>query len=183
MKVSQGHENQQQNIIFMDELVRNFKTLSSKSILGVKVLETKATTEFLTVDLFIGEENICNLLVENTISSLKLAAIKERVKLVQGETEFNGILVNYNNKQNVNNMGSRFGLGISVINESMLNYIDELSVGWTDLSQKLAGKSKSNVNSVDMVVMMAPLPIAMVDYLQLKQKFGRVSGGILFYFK
>ncbi len=143
----------------MEELVRSFKSLTSKSVLSVKVIDGVKNI----VDLFVGEVNICELLVESVVSSLKQAGVVERVREIKEEAEFSGVVVNY--RLNL----SRFGTEVRVVNELMLTMIEELSVGWTDF------QSGGRCVDMDRVVQVAKMPGVLASCLQTKQKFGRVS--------
>ncbi len=145
------------NII--NELIECFKSMTSKSVLSVNVIDG---TDNL-VDIFICSKNICDLLVENTINNMKQAEIIERGKNVVKELEFSGRVVNY--ELNL----CRFGTEIRTVNESVLKFIEQSSISWTDCA------NNSRSDDVRMVVKVARIPELLTRFFQTKQKFGRVS--------
>ena len=147
-----------------NQLVKNFEKLTSKSSLRVKVIEKinlKNDFSVLLVDVFIGEENICNLLVRHTINSLKQSRISENINLIKTEKEFDAVIVNYEPYTN----GTQFGLEIKLQNELLLKSVNEMSKNWTITETKFGEE----------IVSMAILPDILLKIFNVNIKYGRVS--------
>lgn len=121
-------------------------------------------TPTLLVDLFIGDENICNLLIENTINCLKQDKISNEINMIKKEHDFNGIIINY--KPLVED-GAKFAFECNVQNELVLDLVNELSTSWNDLNA-------SKPNDGDSVISMANIPKFLTKALQIEHKYGRV---------
>ena len=152
-----------------DQLAKSFKSLTSKSKLKVNVIKREMPTNeqpapTLVVDLFIGDENICNLLIENTINCLKQDKISTEINMIKKENDFNGIIINY---KPIIDDGAKFAFECNIQNELVLDLVNELSTSWNDLNA-------SKPNDGDSVISMANIPDFLVKALKIKPKHGRV---------
>ena len=165
-KLKSWLKQQQNSVESIESLLKTFKKLVSKSKVVAKVLKRNHhktnKDESDLVDLFIGQDNICDLLVLNSISITKpiqIATIDSTTQLdtnTQSDcSDFDSFVINLNKfKQN--------SIEIKLINESIVRSMDNLCT------------RTSNQSKCDELYSLAPIPDPIRVKFALKNRFGRV---------
>jgi hypothetical protein len=165
-KLKSWLKQQQKDDDSIESLLKTFKKLVSKSKVVAKVLKRNHQKmnrdESDLVDLFIGQDNICDLLVLNSISITKpiqIATIDSTTQLdtnTQSDcSDFDSFVINLNKfKQN--------SIEIKLINESIVRSLDNSCTRTSDQSK------------CDELYSLAPIPDPIRVKFALKNKFGRV---------
>ena len=149
------------------ELQKCFKKITSKSKIKLKVIKElniqpkngeniHVKPPALLVDAFLGDENICDSLLGNTlISHQSSLQIFERKKSEKKEIYFEGYLIEL---KPLNKTAIHSSYEINIQNKSVLNLIEELSTNFSNLSDSSSRRNNLAKESLIGLFGFAPLP-------------------------
>lgn len=162
-----------------DDLKKCFKRLTSKSKIKLKVIkETNIETRngelnhirppALLVDAFLGDENICDSLLVNTMISYQPKTLLPDVKLNETkEKDFDGYLIN------MKSFDKLTLFEVNVQNQSVLKLIDDLFQNFNNINDCSSHNlEEKNINGP---FCFAPLPEHLVESYKLKNPYSRVA--------
>ena len=147
-------------------LVKCLKTLTSKSHVEVRVIKSSKNGKSL-VDLFIGNDNVCDNLVLDAISlhkPIQIHSIDTSQSNKDSPTELDVYLIGLDEAQFFSS--KRNLTQIKVLHATMLKLVDSSSVLTAFLAKKQYAK--------DDLYCLAPLPRLFKDNFALKNAYGRV---------
>ena len=150
----------------LKRLSENLKTISGKSKIHVKVIEKQFlpnNLQVLFVDVFINEQNICDLLINATNKSLNQSKVLKAITMVKAQNEFDGVIVNYQpfHKEN------KVGFECCLQNKLLLSLVNDLSDSWIGTIDSECILSENSVS-------MALIPECLAKCFGVRNKYGRV---------